>query len=234
VVTEPATERQLSEIALLSDPVRRRLYLYVAGRSGEVSRDEAANAIGIRRPTAAFHLDKLVEDGLLEAGYRRLSGRRGPGAGRPAKVYRRSEREVHIDVPPRDYELVARFLLRGLDPRRPGKASERSHQAAREFGSELGAEARRRAGARAGRARRLAALSSILEERGFEPQRADDGTLRLRNCPFDALSSDYQELVCPMNLSMMEGVLAGLGASDVEAVLQPQPKVCCVAFKPTE
>src|SRR5947209_3871012 len=113
-------ERQLAEIALLGDPVRRRLYLYVVSQSGEVSRENAARAIGISRPAAAFHLEKLVLDGLLEADYRRLSGRRGPGAGRPARVYRRSARDVSIHVPPRDYELVARFLLRGMDRKHPG------------------------------------------------------------------------------------------------------------------
>src|SRR5439155_7472085 len=134
VVNPSPTERQLEGISLLSDPVRRRLYLYVVGQSGEVSREQAAGAVGITRPAAAFHLDKLVEEGLLEADYRRISGRRGPGAGRPAKVYRRAPRDLSVHVPPRDYELVARFLLRGLDPKRPGKALQGAHQAAWEFG----------------------------------------------------------------------------------------------------
>src|SRR2546427_367435 len=118
-MTGSAAERQLAGIAVLGDPVRRRLYLYVVDQPGEVSREAAARAVGITRPAAAFHLEKLVEEGLLEAGYRRLSGRRGPGAGRPARVYRRAAREVHIDLPSRDYELVARVLLPGVDPSTP-------------------------------------------------------------------------------------------------------------------
>lgn len=232
-MTRSPAERQLAEIALLGDPVRRRLYLYVVGRSGEVSREEAARAVAITRPAAAFHLEKLVEEGLLEADYRRLSGRRGPGAGRPARVYRRPPRDVSVHVPPRDYELVARFLLRGLDPKRPGKALKGAHQAAGEFGVALGAEARRRAGRHATHDRLHSALSAALRERGFDPQPSQGGDLRLRNCPFDALSADYRELVCPMNLSMMQGALERLGASDLEAVLEPQPGMCCVAFKPT-
>lgn len=227
-----STERQLREIALLSDPARRRLYLYVVDQSREVSREEAARAVGITRPAAAFHLEKLVEEGLLEAGYRRLSGRQGPGAGRPARVYRRSPRDVSVQIPPRDYELVARFLLRGLDPKRPGKAHRQAHQAAREFGVALGNEARRRAGGHPSRDRLLAALTKILEERGFEPRSADHGALRLRNCPFDALSADYRDVVCPMNLIMMQGVVEGLGPSHLEAVPEPNQGTCCVAFKP--
>jgi predicted ArsR family transcriptional regulator len=229
-MTPSPTERQLAEIALLSDPVRRRLYLYVVDQPGEVSREVAARAVGISRPAAAFHLEKLVQEELLEADYRRLSGRRGPGAGRPARVYRRPARGVSIQVPPRDYELMARLLLRGLDPQRPGKAWEQTRKAAREFGVGLGAEARRRTGRHPSRDRLLSALTEILQERGFEPRPAESG-LYLRNCPFDALSADYRELVCPMNLSMMQGVLEGLGASGLEAVLEPKPEECCVAFR---
>src|SRR6266571_1507623 len=98
-MTPSPAERQLAEIALLGDPVRRRLYLYVVGQPGEVSREQAARAVGISRPAAAFHLEKLLEEGLLEADYRRLSGRRGPGAGRPARVYRRPPRDVSVHVP---------------------------------------------------------------------------------------------------------------------------------------
>ena len=232
-MTPSPADRQLAGIALLSDPVRRRLYLYVVGRSGEVSREEAARAVGITRSAAAFHLEKLVEEGFLLADYRRLSGRRGPGAGRPARVYRRSPREVSVHVPPRDYELVARFLLRGLDPKRPGKAVKGAHQAARESGVGLGAEARHRAGRHPNNDRLHRALGEVLQERGFDPQSSGDGVLRLRNCPFDALSADYRELVCPLNLSMMQGALEGLGTSDLEAALEPQPGRCCVAFRPS-
>jgi predicted ArsR family transcriptional regulator len=232
-MTPSLTERQLAEIAVLADPVRRRLYLYVVGQSGEVSREAAARAVGISRPAAAFHLEKLVEEGLLEAGYRRLSGRRGPGAGRPARVYRRAARELHIDLPSRDYELVARFLLRGVDPEHPGKALKRADQAAWEFGVALGAEARRRARRHLSGDRLHRALTEVLEERGYDPTSTEGGVLRLRNCPFDALSADYRDLVCPMNLSMMRGVLEGMGASELDAVLEPQPGMCCVAFMPT-
>jgi predicted ArsR family transcriptional regulator len=197
-----------------------------------VGRDEAAWAVEITRAAAAFHLEKLVEGGLLEADYRRLSGRRGPGAGRPARVYRRPVREVHVDVPPRDYELVARFLRRGLDGQHRRKAAEQSHEAAREFGAALGTEARRRAGRRPTDERLHRTLSEVLEERGFDPQAAEGGVIHLRNCPFDALSADYRDLVCPINLSMMKGVLEGLDASGLEAVLQPRPGMCCVAFRP--
>src|SRR5581483_3707018 len=104
-------EQQLAAIAPLADPLRRRLYLYVGARGAEVSRDEAARALGIARPLAVFHLDKLAEHGLIETSYRRVNRRSGPGAGRPAKLYRRAQRPVSISIPERHYELAGQLLL---------------------------------------------------------------------------------------------------------------------------
>ena len=107
-------ERQITAIASLGDPVRRGLYLYVAGRGREVGRDEAARALRISRALAAFHLDKLHQHGLLETSYRRLTRRRGPGAGRPAKLYRRADLQLDVSLPRRRYELAGRVLARAI------------------------------------------------------------------------------------------------------------------------
>ena len=87
-------EADLASVSCLDDPVRGRLYAFVSGRGEPVGRDEAAAAVGIGRALAVYHLDKLVEAGLLTASYRRPPGRGGPGAGRPAKVYARSGGEL--------------------------------------------------------------------------------------------------------------------------------------------
>jgi predicted ArsR family transcriptional regulator len=223
-------EAALDDVAVLSEPARRALYLHVAAADDDVGRDEAARALGITRSLAAFHLDRLVDEGLLEAGYRRLSGRTGPGAGRPAKVYRRSGREISLSIPPRDYQLAARVLAASLQG--TGAYPSALHRAAREAGVALGAEARRRAGRRPSRKRLVGRLVAILEERGFEPRVAPEGEIRLRNCPFDSLAVDYRDTVCGMNLSLLRGALDGLGAARLEAVPDRQPGMCCVAFRP--
>jgi len=103
------TAEGIESLAALADPIRRRLYLHVAGEAEPVSRDQAATAVGIGRPLAAHHLDRLVEAGLLTAEYRRTSGRTGPGAGRPAKLYRRAvDREFRASLPQRRYEEIGR------------------------------------------------------------------------------------------------------------------------------
>ncbi|MGH2725049.1 MAG: helix-turn-helix transcriptional regulator [Actinomycetota bacterium] len=224
-------EDQLAGIAVLAEPVRRALYLYVSSRVEPVGRDEAARDLGIARSLAAFHLDRLVEEGLLEAGYRRLSGRVGPGAGRPAKVYRRSAREIQVSVPPRNYELAARMLIRAVEGPRGARDPAATSYAARAFGEALGRETRRRAGTRRGRARTVEALVEVLGEHGFEPLSGPVGEIRLRNCPFHALARDHRDLVCGMNLEAMRGVLDGLRATGLEAAVDPGPDTCCVLFR---
>jgi len=203
-------------IAALHDPVRRRLYDYVAAAGHEVGRAEAAEAVGAQRTLAAFHLDKLVEVGLLETAYRRLSGRTGPGAGRPAKVYRRAPGEHAVSVPARDYRTVA-TLLAGVVEDAGG--DDRLNAAARRHGRAVGAAAR------------PAEVGAVLADQGYEPyQGLDAPSVRLRNCPFHALSSEFPPLVCGMNLALLEGVLEGLGDSGVRARLDPRPGECCVVI----
>lgn len=230
---DDALEPDLARLAVLAEPARRRLYLYVAPRQEPVGRDEAARAVGISRALAAFHLDRLVEDGLLETEYRRLSGRTGPGAGRPAKLYRRARTEIAVSLPQRDYRLAAQLLAEAID--RPGGADPRAalRDAAREHGQVLGAAARSLAGEDADAPRQVAALEHVLADAGFEPQRSEAGVIRLGNCPFHALATSHRDLTCGMNLAMLDAVLEGLGSDDLTASLDPQPGRCCVAFHPT-
>ena len=228
---EPAAE-DLAAIGTLQDPVRRSLYRCVAASPEPVSRDQAAEAVGVQRSLAAFHLDKLVEAGLLEATYRRLSGRSGPGAGRPAKLYRRSAAEHAVSVPPRQYDLAAELLAQAVDEAGAGPARETVTRIARRFGRDLGTRVRAEWPARAGRERRLSALADALEGHGYQPRR-EGKDLRLGNCPFHALAEAHRELVCGMNLSLLGGLVEGLGTGDLEARPDPTPGACCVTLAST-
>jgi predicted ArsR family transcriptional regulator len=219
---------QISAVAALNEPVRRALYTYVSQKPEAVGREEAAHAVGITRELAAFHLDKLLEEGLLDVEYRRISGRSGPGAGRPAKLYRPSARQVQVILPERRYDLAGDLLAQAIEESGgdPARAIDR---VARRFGQSLGAEARRQMGRRPGTSRLLDRACEVLRDYGFEPTRTD-GEIRLRNCPFDTLSRDHTELICGMNLSLAQGLLAGLEAEGVDVRLDPQPGSCCVAL----
>jgi predicted ArsR family transcriptional regulator len=222
--------REIAGVAVLEEPVRRRLYLYVAGRGAPVGREEAARAARISRALAGFHLDRLAAEGLLEVSFRRLSARRGPGAGRPAKLYRPSGRQLAVSVPPRRYELAARMFAGALE--RAGAPLAAALRAdARRLGRQLGAGVRERTGARAGAQRLLERLEASLAAEGYEPAREAGGTIRLRNCPFHALATEHRALVCGMNLALIGGLLSGVRLPGVKAVLDPQPGLCCVALK---
>jgi len=224
-------EHQIAAIASLHDPTRRGLYLYVARRHRDVGRDEAARALHISRALAAFHLDKLAQQGLLDTTYRRLHDRRGPGAGRPAKLYRRSSRQLDVTLPPRRYELAGRVLTRALTAT-PHTGRRTLARAARAEGRRLGTEARRRAGPAAGSDRLLSSALALLDDCGYEPSRAN-GEVRLRNCPFAGLAADSRALVCGMNVALVRGALAAAGARGVRAAFRPEPGSCCVTLQVT-
>ncbi|MFE9480273.1 helix-turn-helix transcriptional regulator [Streptomyces spororaveus] len=234
----------IDAIAMLQDPVRRRLYEYVAAQGREVGRNEAAEAAGVARTLAAHHLDRLTEAGLLESGSRRLTGRSGPGAGRPAKVYTRARAERSVSLPARDYLTAAELL------------AEAAEQAGLDAG--LYGAAGRRGEALRGSAAPCGGLEEAVEMlagRGYEPY-LDDGeggegtegtegvrdaegaaatpgaaaaVVRMRNCPFHAVAERFPPLVCGMNLALLEGLLGVDGP--VRARMDARPGECCVVVE---
>jgi predicted ArsR family transcriptional regulator len=208
-------------IAALDDPTRRILYRYVANSDHAVGREEAAAAVGAARGTVAFHLDRLVDAGLLTVIYRRLNARAGPGAGRPSKLYRASSDTVEFSIPPRQYLLAGKILTAALDSIHPATAAAAVHQAALEQG--------RRAVAAAVAGDSLPpGLQVALTSLGYEPETETSGDIRLRNCPFHTLANHSVERTCAMNHAFLEGVLDGLGDHDHRAELSPSPGHCCV------
>jgi predicted ArsR family transcriptional regulator len=222
-------------IALLDEPKRRQLYDLVVASRAPVGRDQAAAASGMSRELAAFHLDRLVAAGMLVAEYRRLGERRGPGAGRPAKLYRPAARDVAISFPPRAYDSAAGILaeaLERLDAESDGAAMVAVADAARGRGEAVGLEARRNAGPRPGRRRLHQALVELLRAGGYAPEvAAATGRIRLGSCPYDGLAADHRDLTCGMNVSWATGVLEGLGSARLAARLAPAAGSCCVAFE---
>lgn len=217
---EDARDTDVAAVAALDEPTRRRLYDHVSRQSDPVSRDEAAEALGLARQTAAFHLDRLADASLLDVIYERRSGRSGPGAGRPAKLYRRAAKQVSVTLPDRRYELAGRLLAQAVEESDTTGEPVRDllHRRAEELGARLGDQAG-------------VGLVDLLERYGFEPVH-EDGCVALGNCPFHSLAREHTETVCGMNLHLLRGVLHGLGTSEYEACLDPQPGRCCVRLRP--
>jgi predicted ArsR family transcriptional regulator len=228
VTKQSPVEDPVRALALLDDPKRRRLYEFVAASDTPVGRDEAAAELGISRELAAFHLDRLVAAGLFDTQYRRLGGRRGPGAGRPAKLYRRVDRELAVSFPPRRYGRAADLMATALERLGGGSGAKVAAEVAREQGRAAGAAGRQKLGARPGRRRIVAGLLDLLRGADYQPQLdPSTGTLFLRNCPYHDLATDHRELTCGMNLAWAEGVIDGLGVP-LRAELAPEAGRCCV------
>ncbi|MEU4243553.1 transcriptional regulator [Actinoplanes sp. NPDC026619] len=202
----------LDALASLTDQVRRRAYRVVAEGTGPVGRDEVAETLGVGRTLAAFHLDKLVAAGLLEVSYARRSGKTGPGAGRPAKLYHLAAAEHAVSVPPRAYRTAAELLAEAIEQ---AGAENTLFKVARRHGS--------RAAAGEG-------VTELLTGQGYAPVAGHD-RIELRNCPFHRLADQFPPLICGMNLAMIDGLLAGAGLdSEWTARMDPAPGRCCVTL----
>lgn len=236
--------RRVSGVGALADPVRRSLYRLVAAADAPVTRQDAAATLGLAPHVARFHLDRLVEEGLLAIEYRRVSGRTGPGAGRSAKLYRRADGEVAVSLPERHYDLAGHLMAEAIEA-----ASANGIPVAEALAAAAAERGRRAAGLVEGASSAVDAVCAALGQRGYEPRvlgRADDAgaagatEVGLANCPFHALAREHTELVCGMNLALLEGLSEGLaetlaGDADppgprISVRLAPTPGRCCVVL----
>ena len=220
-------DADVTGISALAEPARRTLYRYVVAQPAPVGREQAAADCELPMSSVKFHLDRLVDEGLLEVEFRRLSGRQGPGAGRPSKLYRRARGEVSVSLPARRYDLAAAVLADavGRVGRGPLTLDQAIDAAATDAGRALAVGAARPRGPRA----ELRSVSELLARHGYEPSPTEDETeLELANCPFDRLARNHTDLVCGINLALVSGAVAALGCRHVETRLEPSPELCCV------
>jgi predicted ArsR family transcriptional regulator len=212
--------RRIAAVASLGDGKRRQLFELVASSSGAVGRDDAALALGLPRSTASFHLDRLVEDGMLAVEFHKPAGKAGPGSGRPAKMYRPAVHEVGASVPDRNYDLAGELMATAIED------SVAAGQPVRE--SLLAASY--------GKGRAMAAGSDSLEEflsaEGYQPEPDGRGGFVLVNCPFHRLSDGHPEVVCAMNGAFLSGAAAGCGEAEERVAKNSAPGQCCARITP--
>jgi predicted ArsR family transcriptional regulator len=208
------------------------MYDFIRKARRPVTREEAAVAVGISRKLAAFHLDKLVETGLLRVGCPATGGVRK--VGRAPKVYEPGGTDIRVTIPPRRHDVLAGILLDAVVTEADGEnARQAATRVAGQRGEDLGAAERDRTRpGRLGTERALTLTEGVLARHGFEPSREAPTCVRLRNCPFHPLTTKAPELVCGINRAFIAGVLTGLEANTVTAVLAPAPGACCVELRP--
>jgi predicted ArsR family transcriptional regulator len=223
--------RSIAGIAALDRPLRRDLHRVLADAADWISRDEASDALDVPRSVAAFHLDKLADAGVVEVRFERTSGRRGPGAGRPSKLYRLAADELAASVPQRHYDLAGSLLATAIaaSTRTGEPVADCLRVAARDAGQQIGAEASEAIVTLRRKDERRNAVVDVLARHGYEPEVGKRSEIALANCPFHRLAEEHRDLVCGMNLDFLEGLLEGIGPTDgLTARLEPAPGWCCV------
>ena len=212
--------RRLAAVASLGDEKRRQIFELIAASDGAVGRDDAALALGLPRSTASFHLDRLVQDGLLAVEFHKASGKSGPGSGRPAKMYRQAAGEVAASIPDRNYDLAGELLVAAI---------EHSTATGSAVGESLLATSYRKG-------HDLAAGSPSLEDfmagEGYQPRSDGAGGFVLGNCPFHQLSDGHSEVVCAMNGSFLQGAAAACGEQEERVAPNSVPGQCCARITP--
>ncbi|MET0711735.1 MAG: helix-turn-helix domain-containing protein [Jiangellaceae bacterium] len=211
---------RVAAVSSLDEPIRRALFDHVSRSDAPVSRDQAAAALGLTRSKAAFHLDRLVDEGLLTVEFKRLTGRTGPGAGRPSKLYRRTDDEIAVTVPERRYDFAGQLAFAAIEE------STRTGQPARDALLRIAHDIGRALGAGA------ASFESILEEQGFEPRPDGAAGIVLGNCPFHRLAQQHTETVCHLNLELLRGAAESSSDQRHTLVLDPAIGRCCVRAVP--
>ncbi|MGW5606293.1 helix-turn-helix transcriptional regulator [Streptomyces sp. NPDC003753] len=221
----------LTTLAALGDDLRRRMFEFIRQERRPVTREEVADSVGISRKLAAFHLDKMVAVGLLQAHYESPTGIRK--VGRRPKVYEPAADAISVSIPERRYGMLADVLTEAvLTETEAESARDAALRVAYRRGETLGgAERTRTRPGRLGAERGLSLAADTLEEFGYEPERAAPALLRLRNCPFHPLAAKAPELVCAVNQAFLAGYLHGLGSDKTTAVLAPRPDACCVELR---
>jgi predicted ArsR family transcriptional regulator len=216
MVSEASRVENVAAVASINDPLRRALFDFVAARDAAVSRDEAATALEIPRGTVAFHLDRLERDGLLIAEFRKPEGKTGPGSGRPAKLYRRTESEISVTIPQRRYDLAGELLASAIEESdRTGEPVRASlERVATKVGRQLGAG--------------YDSLEHALTDTGYEPQADGFGGMTLVNCPFHQLAASHTDVICHANFALLRGAVEGVKDTEHEAVFEPNEARCCV------
>ncbi|MCG7526406.1 helix-turn-helix domain-containing protein [Streptomyces sp. OfavH-34-F] len=232
-MTPPASpdDAAIDSLSALGEGTRRQMFSFIRRAHRPVTRDEAAAEAGISRKLAAFHLDKLVDAGLLRARYGSPTGVRK--VGRQPKVYEPTDTPIRVSIPDRRHELLADLLIQAVVTEGADEtAVQAAMRTAGRRGEELGEEERARLPhGDPGAERGLPLCERMLDGHGFEPTREGSDRLRLSNCPFHPLAQQAPDLVCGMNHAFLTGYLRGLQAPAVEAVLAPRPGECCVEIR---
>jgi predicted ArsR family transcriptional regulator len=213
-----AFDQQIENLASsLGDATRRGIYISIRESPEAMTTAEIAELFDIHPNVARHHLHRLVEDGYLSVTERRRSGKQGPGAGRPAKHYAATAKEVQLQFPARRYDLLAELLVRVIQRLAPADASVAALAVGREYGTELAAEIGLPDDA--GFETAALAVARAMTGMGFDTEaNTDDHLLVTSFCPFGETAVNHPEIVCKLDQGIVTGLMAAANQSPLAIV----------------
>jgi predicted ArsR family transcriptional regulator len=235
------TERDIERLAAaLGDSTRRRIFFLVREAGRPVGKDEVAAEVGIERRLAGFHLDKLVDKGFLQAEFRRVSGRSGPGAGRPPKLYSLADTELSVSLRERHYDLLATLLLRAVQDRSGEPEAVVLERVGYEFGRQIGLDEIASRGDDApgtpGAAREAAnaamlEVTRLLSRYGFAAHVEGGDGIKACACPFEEVAFDDPDRICGLDRAIWRGILSAFapGATLSDTTTRARGDEACLA-----
>jgi predicted ArsR family transcriptional regulator len=202
----------------IGDRELRDALLYVRGSATPVTADDAAAALDVHRSVARGRLERLVQAGVLQTSFARRSGRTGPGAGRPAKLYFAAPEAEALEFPPRHLPALMARLLDEV----PADDRERALGAAgRHFGRDLAnaADLRPRTRVTDGLEHVCAAVRSLGFQAALDRVDSDTAVITTPTCPLRPLVMERPEAALidrGMWAGLVERGIRGVQAESVE------------------
>ncbi|MEX2653266.1 MAG: helix-turn-helix domain-containing protein [Acidimicrobiia bacterium] len=221
-MTEQTFDEAVSDlVASLGDATRRAIYLAVRQSENARSVADIADAFGIHSNVARYHLDHLVDAGFLRV---TRSSTRAKG-GRPANLYEFTKREVHLDLPSRNFELLAGLLAQVLQRVPSGDVDGIAYEVGAAYGEQLAESRQLRGGKDLSSA--VDEVTDVMHSLGFRTRRdeieVECGYLTT-HCPFGTVALENPRVVCSLDRGLVAG-LTGTMHKDIEVSVSPHTRL---------
>lgn len=201
-------DRRISDLtAALGDPTRRAIYIAVRESAEPLTTSQVAALFEIHPNVARHHLDRLADEGYLKVSHRKPTGTEK--AGRPAKSYEGTDKEVTVHFAPRRFEMLAEMLFQVIEELDADNVSDIAEQVGRSYGEQLASEI----GAQdePGYDDAVQAVATAMTGLGFsmDPDVAGQRLLT-SHCPFGETATNHPEVICSLDRGIVTGLFGAL------------------------
>lgn len=202
-------DRDISDLTTaLGDPTRRAIYIAVRESGEPLTAAIVAELFDIHTNVARHHLDILSSEGFVKEGTRKAGGE--AGAGRPAKTYEATNKEVTVHFAPRRFEMLTEMLFQVLEELAPENVSAVAEKVGRVYGERLAAEIG--APEDPGYDEAVQAVASAMTGLGFSMDPDIEGQrLLTSHCPFGETAVSHPDVICSLDRGIVSGLFGALG-----------------------